>query len=390
MNETKHLSRCRGCESEHLNLIWTSPDLPIHLWPLPDGAPSIREPASVFVCQTCGLAQLNQMSVEFVETLYDKGICVLEEQGQQDVRKKMVCDWLGDDYFRGKTILELGGGNNPFVEELPEAKERWIADLAPTPLAEGVADHVVVGNFESIEVPEAHFDVVCGFLVWEHFINPLAVTKRIASTLGQDGLLLIEVPNLFWLKDELPHYTVFHQHQSIFSLESLDYMAATAGFSRQKLLAHGPVLYAAYQLDASVVPKQDPQVAQLAQAAIRDNAIMMDGLGQHLCDHQAVCGWQRPALYGAGGSMSLFLAYSPELREKLAEAFDRDTRKTGRRVPGTDVRVQLPDAMAQSQADGMLVLANYMRDVAGLEKFDSLVTVTDIIRELSDELINGS
>lgn len=383
MNNIETLTCCRGCAGTNLKKVWTAPPLPIHLWPLPKGAPSIDQPTSVFVCQDCGLAQLNDMSVEFVETLYDKGVCVFDEQGQQDLRKSLVTDWAGEDFFKNKKILELGGGNNPFLRYVPEARERWIADLNPQSLSEDSADHVIAGNFETIDLPGAHFDIVCGYLVWEHFINPLAVTKQIARSLSDDGLLIVEVPNLHWLRHEHPHYLVFHQHQSIFTIETLDYMMAVAGLERRAQFADNHVVYAAYARNAGVVPTMDEAVVGLAEKEVLETAQILESVDFHVCNHTPIPGWERPSLYGAGGSMSLFLAYTPHLRARLTVAFDNDPRKTGHVVPGTSAHVRAPEAIAASDTDGALILGNFMLDLGIADQFLDHVTVTEILAKLN-------
>lgn len=327
--------------------------------------------------------QLNEMSVEFVESLYDEGVCVFDEQGQQDLRKSLVMEWAGEDVFRNKKILELGGGNNPFLLHVPEASERWIADLNPQPLAIGSADHVIEGNFETIDLPGGHFDIICGYLVWEHFINPLAVTKQVSRSLSDEGLLIVEVPNLHWLRREHPHYLVFHQHQSIFTIEALDYMMAVAGLERRAQFANNHVVYAAYSRAAGVVPKISKGVVALAEKEVLETAQVLEAVDSYVCNHTRIPTWKRPSLYGAGGSMSLFLAYTPQFRARLTEAFDNDPRKTGNIVPGTSACVHMPGAIATSDTDGALILADFMRDLGIADQFPDHVTVTEILAELN-------
>ena len=61
MNDTQSLTNCRGCNSEFFNYAWLSPPLPIHLWPVPSNTQTCDQKAAVFVCKSCGLAQLNEM-----------------------------------------------------------------------------------------------------------------------------------------------------------------------------------------------------------------------------------------------------------------------------------------------------------------------------------------
>lgn len=382
MYNIDNLRCCRACGSLDVENIWTFPALPPHLWPLPDGVQSVPAKASVFVCNTCGHAQLNDMSVEFVEDLYRDGVFVFDEDGQQESRKAKVTGWAGKDFFADIRILELGGGNNPFLRVLPEARERWIADLNPQELANKTADQVIAGNFETIDLPEAYFDVICGFLTYEHFINPLAVTKRIAPALKDDGVLLVEVPNLHWLRSDLPHYMVFHQHISIFSMDSLTYMMAVAGLELHGILENDVNLYAAFSPKDRVSVHSDDAVIERAKREVRETGAILQAVPDFVATETPMLQWERPSLYGAGGSASLLLAYMPEFRSRISYAFDRDTRKLGRTVPGTDVLVQAPDAIGASDSDGALILTDGMRDSGIGAAFPANVTGTGLMRSV--------
>lgn len=386
MYDLNKLSCCRGCGASSATHVWTSPPLPIHLWPLPKGSEAIAEPAAVFVCNQCGLAQLNDMSVLFVEKLYDEGVYVFDEDGELVERKRRVTEWAGTDFFRGKRVLELGGGNNPFVRSLTEASERWIADLNPGELARKTADQVIVGNFETMDLPARHFDVICGFLVYEHFNNPLAVSRQIAPALTDDGVVIIEVPNLFWLRRYLPHYVVFHQHQSIFTLASLDYMMAQAGLERAAILANENTVYASYRRARQAAPKVAGEDLRASIRAVAETGRILSGIAGYIATRTDLPRFERPALYGAGGSMSLFLGFAPDLQHRLAAAFDIDIRKHGRLVPGTAAVVHAPEDMATVPHDGILILSNALRDRLGDRVRVPSVTVSDVIRQIDAAL----
>lgn len=382
MNNTQSLTRCRGCASKLVSHVWLSPPLPIHMWPVPCRAQTSDQKAAVFVCTVCGLAQLNDMSAAFVENLYDEGVCVCDEQGNQALRKSLVTAWGGDEFFNDKKVLELGGGNNPFISAVPEAEERWVVDLSPTDEIYKIADTVVSGNFENISLPEKKFDIICGFLIYEHFINPLEVTKQVSKSLNDNGFLIVEVPNLHWLHLNLPHYLVFHQHQSIFTLGTLKYMMAKAGLKCASVFSDNHVVYAAFEKDASVNPIVAPDEIETNTRKVIETGQLLESISDHVCQNTKLVEAKNPSIYGAGGSMSLFLAYTNEFRSKLKFAFDIDKRKWGKYVPGTDAIVMAPEEMSKFNLDAGLVISDELSLQVVKSNIKEKTTITEVIKDL--------
>lgn len=382
INNTEILESCRGCGSNFSSKVWRSPPLPIHLWPVHEDAETCDQVTSVFVCENCGLAQLNDMSIKFVEHLYDEGVCVLDEEGNQPFRKSQITSWGGKDFFNNKTVLELGGGNNPFISILPEAKEKWVADLSPNERVYKIADKVIEGNLETVVLPEKNFDVICGFLIYEHFINPLQVTKQLVKSLSDDGYLIVEVPNLHWLHSDLPHYMVFHQHQSIFTLGTLNYMMATAGLKSASVFSDNHVVYAAFQKDDNVqsITQKDEIATNIKK--VQETGKLLESIEDYVCNHTRLNEAKNPSIYGAGGSMSLFLAYTNKFRSKLKFAFDIDKRKQGKYVPGTKAVVMAPEEMDNHKLDIGLVISDELSKIAVKGKIREKITIGAIIKGL--------
>lgn len=61
MNNTKCLTKCRGCAPEFFSYAWLLPPLRTHLWPCSADAETSGQHASVFVCKVCSLAYFNEM-----------------------------------------------------------------------------------------------------------------------------------------------------------------------------------------------------------------------------------------------------------------------------------------------------------------------------------------
>ena len=382
MNNIDKLTLCRGCGSKEVVEVWRSPPIPIHLWPLPKNAKTSDQKTTAFVCKECGLVQLNEMSEQFVESLYDKGVCVCTEQVDQENRKSQVLNWGGKDFYKNKSVLELGAGNNTFISVIPESKERWIADFKPSDDIHKIADKVITGNVENIDLPKNKFDIICGYYVYEHFINPLQVTHHIRPSLKDDGLLIIEVPNLHYYNSKLPHYLFFHQHQTNFTLKTLNYMMAKAKFECKVIFSHTNEIYAGYVKNDLIKPVPSPSEVEMALNKIKKSGNLLESIANYIKRETNLLSANKLSLYGAGGSMSLFIAYSQELRKTLSLAFDKDKRKHGKYVPGTNAKVLNPSEMEASGSDCALVISDELSKNYVGNKIKEKNTISNIINQV--------
>ncbi|MBN4016345.1 methyltransferase domain-containing protein [Rhodospirillaceae bacterium AH-315-P19] len=351
------LTRCRVCRGSEGDMVGCIPAVPVSLWPT--GKPP--HPAfdlELFVCKKCGHLQLQTMTPDFVSRFYEDGSFVEDNSAGHDDRLRAFKERFGEGFFIGRTILDVGGGNNPFVGCIDGAKERWVSDIAVSAAAAAQADQTVAGNFITAAFPDVTFDVVTLFHTLEHFAEPDRAVERLADVVCPGGLVLIEVPNAEGFTRAVPHYGAFHQHQSYFHRASLDGLMHSFGFDHDHLFREDNVLLVAYRRrsEASSVPIKVDLFTGAAIARLRQK--MIEKIDKIL--REKFTSMQRIAIYGAGGSTTMFLTLLPWLRERVVGVFDRDVGKHGRYVPGTGVCVNPPDQVDSYKADAMLFLSTQL------------------------------
>src|SRR5690606_31977262 len=54
--------------------------------------------------------------------------------------------------------------------------------------------HVVSGLFPAVKLPLDQFDVICGFDVVEHFLDPVEGLRAVAKILAPDGICFFQTP----------------------------------------------------------------------------------------------------------------------------------------------------------------------------------------------------
>ncbi len=179
------------------------------------------------------LQQISQQS------LYSEGVMVTAIRHCHQVLRR----WL-----RGGPVLELGPAEGVMTEQL-------VRDTADLTVVEGselfcqrlrqrfprVAVHHAL--FESFETPRRFQTIVLGHVL-EHVEDPVAVLRRVAGWLADDGLIFAAVPNarslhrqaavsmgLLAQEDALNALDLHHGHRRVFNPESLRAAFTQAGLA---------------------------------------------------------------------------------------------------------------------------------------------------------------
>ena len=357
------LEECRVCKGQKTYKHSVTSSLPVYIWPLPQAKENLFLDAGLFICDDCSHVQLQSLDDTLINSFYEDEYFVLEDNVLDLDRVDLLVSVFGKEMLGGAKFLDIGGGNNPFAEPLSVrgvSSESWVVDINPKPSAAEKATQIVTGRFEHVPLPNGYFNFVTSFLSMEHFNYPPAVVARMAEVLQPGGLAVIEVPNLTGLIDLIPHYLVFHQHVSIFSIGALDSLFSLHGFRRQTILREDHSIMVAYENVHAprklCVPTIDPK-AELDRFRSRMRKIDEDLKKLNFTSKLGGLG-----LYSAGGSSSLFLANFPWLREYLSLVFDRDERKQGRIVPGTDLVILPPEKIKSSGIDKLLFIDSAIYD----------------------------
>lgn len=158
--------------------------------------------------------------------------------GQRGVIRRMSKDRLRlllQKRRRGN-LLEVGCGIGEFLERARKSGFTALGiDTSPTIVrrARALGRAVRLGSMETLELPEAHFDVVCLFHVLEHMDNPGRFLRAARRVLQEHGLLFIITPNLRSLTDWL-----FGLRHPVYTRED-HLLFFSAGSLRRLLRAHG-------------------------------------------------------------------------------------------------------------------------------------------------------
>ena len=146
---------------------------------------------------------------------------------------------LGMDNVKGKSILEIGGGNGFVLDYALSQGCESVLGVEPSILAvesasERVKPFMITSMFKPGIVPNEKFDCAVMFHVMDHLPDPLQTLETIYAALSKQGIVVIAVHNVdSWsaklFKSKSPIFDV--EHTYLYSKNSAVTLLQKAGFA---------------------------------------------------------------------------------------------------------------------------------------------------------------
>ena len=161
--------------------------------------------------------------------------------GTRSWRRETEKAALVERFQRGGTILDLGCAGAYFLLALDPAKWKrfgveLIGEVVDLVRPNNPDLEVVDGDIFSASLPEASFDVITMWHVFEHLHGPEAVLRRIRDLLRPGGWIFVSLPNLDSLQARIFRHNWFAfddipRHLHHYSPRSLERLFEGAGLS---------------------------------------------------------------------------------------------------------------------------------------------------------------
>jgi len=150
-------------------------------------------------------------------------------------------------------LLEIGCAHGGFLHY---AKERGAKNVVGVEVDESTCDfarkrfnlpHVVSGLFPDVALPYKKFDVIVGFDVIEHFIDPVKGIKAVSGLLKEDGLYIFQTPcyrsePATWTQFKPVEHLFLYNEQNVrelFALCGLEVMETLPGYFKDDMFVIG-------------------------------------------------------------------------------------------------------------------------------------------------------
>lgn len=337
-----------------------------------------RFPLNVIRCTACSLVQLDttvppeamfgnylyfssfsSTMLEHARQLVDQLITERQLTPNSRVIEVASNDGYLLQYYKARDIEVLGiepAQNIARVarEErgIPTLNDFFGQPLADRLMAEGTLADVIHAHNVLAHVPQIN-DFVSG----------------LKTILKPDGMIVIEVPYLKNLLDDLEFDTIYHEHIFYFSMTALDQLFTRNGlsiFDVVRVPIHGGSLRIFASHEGSVQRRQNVTalLAEESQWGVSESepyqtfAKRVNHLKQQLRDVlvSLKAKGKRIVVYGASAKGSTLLNTFEISHDLIDFVVDRSTVKQGLYTPGTHFLIQSPDSLLETQPDYVLLL----------------------------------
>lgn len=372
---------CRICSSPDHELILSLGEVALADSFLPDSSFLAQErkfPLNLVICTECNHVQIKEVldpDLMFRDYPWETGIpasirpycrefadSVLPRLASQSPRVLEVASndgtMLREFQSRGCAVL----GVDPASNIVRKANERGI------PTLDSFFDASVATG---IHAQHGSWDLIVARNVLAHAANLQGLVAGIRLLLAQDGLCVIEVPQLLTMYEELQYDQVFHEHVGYHSLDSIVRLFSMHGlrvFDVEDVWIHGGSIraYVCHQTAAYLPsPGLEKALKRETEAGILDpegwrsfgdrartqKALLREMLSEVVAQGKVVAG------YGASGKGQTMLQFCELDRGMVSFIADKSTEKIGKLTPGTHIPVVSPEHMRLANVDYLVLFA---------------------------------
>lgn len=227
-------SNCVVCGSK------VSTILDLHVQPLANNLLSSQDepfeafPLGLAACTGCGHAQLSH----FVDPqrLFNDYLYASGTSQTMAAYFKWFASSLASILPSGARVLEIASNDGSLMRRLNDSGLQSVgidpaANLTAAAAGKGLA--VLTGYFPDTR-PEGTFDAIVAMNVAAHTPDPLTFMKGIAAALSPGGIALVQTSQA-WMISRGEFDTVYHEHYSFFSVNSMRRLADAAGLVLSKV-----------------------------------------------------------------------------------------------------------------------------------------------------------
>ena len=343
-----------------------------------------RYPLRVFVCDACALVQIVDAidpDVLFQDYSFSSStISALVEHFRG------YADWLVAR-FAPSRVVEFGCNDGVLLEPLGAlGVDAWGIDVSQniTALAREKGLQVLTGFFDEKTASEVldragPADVVTGSNAFAHNDDPTPILDAAKMVLRRDGRLCLEVMYAGDLLDLMQWDTLYHEHLTFYSLQTLRVLLERNGLypsHAERVGMHGGSLRVAASLEPlEPTPELLAIEAYERDRALNDSATWRDfgvRVGRKIEIVRDVFDTLRNEkqiwAYGAAGKATMWVNACN--MDYLGAVVDASPLRAGKLMPGTRTPIVFPERMRETPPDIVFVTAwNYADGIRANESW---------------------
>ena len=375
---------CRACGARDLVQIHDFGDQPLAgFYPLkPEReSPAHRYPLEFMRCSRCELMQI--VNLPPIDEVFHADYRYSSSTVAGLVRHfDEYATWLRGHLAPGSRVLEFGCNDGVLLERL----KRFGFDCFGVDASDNIASlarakglTVETGFFEPALVKRSNlagqFNLVTCSNVFAHIHNVRETLSAVRQVLVSDGLFCIEVHDGDLLVREHQFDTIYHEHLSYFTADSLRRLLESNGFETVRVertpMHGGGLRYLARRKD-STASRAPGDVAAPSSTSENSLTQAIERCSQELRSLHDEFG---PLTgYGAAGRSQMFVNFTNS-KELFQCVYDDSPLRQGRFIAGTNIPIKPYNG--ESGRCAVVLAWNYAPDIAQKIKgrFDRIVTL---------------
>ena len=352
--------------------------------------PEVYFPLKIKVCDQCWLVQTEDYAQ--ADKLFGPEYAYFSSTSSSWLAhaKRYVEKMIIELYLNKKSlVIEIGSNDGYLLKNFVEAGIPCLG-IEPTDSTAAVAEQLgvpVIRNFFSealgkqLTAKGQQADLIAGNNVYAHVPDINDFTSGLKAVLKPGGTITIEFPHLIRLIEKSQFDTVYHEHFSYLSLQTVSRIFAATGlrvWNVEELPTHGGSLriYGCHQDDPrSTKTVVSHLLREEIQYGLQDlnTYLKLQPLADKIKDdllsfliEQKRLG-KKVAAYGAAAKGNTLLNYAGVKPDLLEFVCDAAPAKQGKFMPGSHIPIKCPEVLLEIKPDFILILPWNIADEVKLQ-----------------------
>ncbi len=375
----EHIKGCRACGQHLFKTVINLGNQAVVGFPEED-KPDVRAPLELVQCESCELVQLMHTvnrDLMYQEFWYRSGI---NEQMREALQDVVVSAVRKNGLKAGDAVCDIGSNDGTLLSYYPSGVRKVGFEPAKniTVDAKDLRGWKIVQDYFTGEeakkyCPRQGYKIITAIAMFYDLEKPVQFLQDVASVLAPDGLFVIQMNYLGLMLRNTTFDNISHEHLCYYSLTTLLEMVVAAGLrvvDVEKNDINGGSIRVYIQRKDGMMPIESSIYELVEEEVYTCGALAIDrfkfAVEEKMSMLRETLGilWAMQAkvyVYGASTRGLTILQTligdtgETQATDWLVAAAERDPRKYGRRMAGTNLRI-VPEDVAREKADYMLLL----------------------------------
>jgi 2-polyprenyl-3-methyl-5-hydroxy-6-metoxy-1,4-benzoquinol methylase len=374
--------KCRFCDSELDELILDLGEMPLansFLEEMELDKEEFTLPLQMYICKNCFLVQLKQFEIPekiFLDYAYFSSYSSSWLEHAKNYADRITKQL---ELNKNSFVLEIAS-NDGYLLQYFKNKEIPVLGIEPAENIAKVANEKGINTLneffsltlaKKLSISEKSADLIIGNNVFAHVPEINNFVEGLRVMLNDNGVITLEFPHLLQLIEKNQFDTIYHEHLSYFSLNTVKTILSSHDleiFDVEELSTHGGSLRIFVKHKKNSKIKISINVEHILEKE-KENGLLEISFYKKFSDNvkkirtdfseflnevknknaKIVC-------YGAPAKGNTFLNYCKIDSRMISFTVDKNPHKQGKFLPGTHISIKDPSELMNEKPDYVIIL----------------------------------